>query len=77
MRDELEMNNETFAQVKDFKYLRQFAMESIQELSGSAWTNLNPSDPGVTILEQACYALTELGYCSSFPIEDILTESGN
>lgn len=77
MRDELELHNETFMQVKDFKYLRQFAMELIQELSGSAWTNLNPSDPGVTILEQACYALTELGYCSSFPIEDILTESEN
>lgn len=66
-----------FNMLQDYKYLRQRGMEFIQELSGSAWTNLNHSDPGVTILEQVVYAMTELGYCSSFPIEDILTEGNN
>ena len=28
----------------------------------------------ITILDQICYALTELGYCNDFPIEDILTK---
>ncbi|HET6991348.1 MAG TPA: hypothetical protein VFJ43_08500, partial [Bacteroidia bacterium] len=30
--------------------------------------------PGMTILDQLCYALTELGYCNDFPLSDILTD---
>lgn len=77
MMEETTINSNDFNKLQDYKYLRQFGMELIQELSGSAWTNLNHSDPGVTILEQVVYAMTELGYCSSFPIEDILTEEDN
>lgn len=59
--------------VCDFKVLQDEALAYIQSLGGSAWTNLNPSDPGVTILNQLCFALTELGYCSHFPVKDILS----
>jgi hypothetical protein len=58
----------------DFKSLKAEALAYIQLHSDKEWTNLNPSDPGVTILEQLCYAFTELGYCASFPIKDILTD---
>lgn len=58
---------------QDFVRLRDEGLAYIQQHSGYAWTNLNPSDPGVTILDQVCYALTELGYCNDFPVEDILT----
>lgn len=61
----------------DYKSLQEKGRTFIQEHSTNAWTNLNPSDPGVTILEQLCYAMTELGYCTDFPIEDILTEKDN
>jgi hypothetical protein len=44
----------------------------LQELSGLNWTNYNYSDPGVTILEQLCYALTELSYRAHFPVPDLL-----
>lgn len=44
----------------------------VQELSGLRWTNYNYSDPGVTILEQLCYALTELSYRADFPVADLL-----
>lgn len=57
----------------DFKALKTEGLAYIQKHSGTEWTNLNPSDPGVTILEQLCYAFTELGYCINFPIKDILT----
>ncbi len=59
----------------DFKALKEEGLAYIQEHSSYEWTNLNPSDPGVTILDQLCYALTELGYCTNFPIADILTNA--
>jgi hypothetical protein len=58
---------------QNFRLLKERGIEFIQEHSGSIWTNLNPSDPGITILDQLCYALTELGYCNDFSIEDLLT----
>ncbi|MEP0264342.1 hypothetical protein [Dokdonia sp.] len=59
----------------DYKALKEEGMAYIQKHSGNQWTNLNPSDPGITILNQLCYAFTELGYCANFPIKDILTNS--
>ena len=41
--------------------LREMGIEEIQKLSGKIWTDFNLHDPGVTILEQLCYALTDLG----------------
>lgn len=58
---------------QDFKSLKKEGLTYIQEYIGDEWTNLNASDPGVTILDQVCYALTELGYCNDFPVKDILT----
>ncbi|PCI96270.1 MAG: hypothetical protein COB15_10900 [Flavobacteriales bacterium] len=58
---------------QNFKGLKEEAISYLQEFSGKEWTNFNPSDPGITILEQVCFALTELGYCNNFPIQDILT----
>src|SRR5690348_5969843 len=60
---------------QDFRALRTKGIAYIQQYIGSNWTNFNASDPGVTILDQVCFALTELGYCNDFSIEDILTES--
>lgn len=62
---------------QDFEALKQEGLSIIQNLADNQWTHLNPSDPGVTILEQLCYALTELGYCQDFPVEDILTGKNN
>ena len=58
---------------QDFKSLKNEGLAYIQEYSGGEWSNLNPSDPGVTILDQVCFALTELGYCNDFSLSDILT----
>jgi hypothetical protein len=53
-------------------------IELIQKFSGNQWTDFNYHDPGITLLEQICYALTDLGYKANFPIEDILlTDSDN
>ena len=59
---------------QDFKLLKKEGLAYIQQYSGNEWTNLNAVDPGVTILDQVCFALTELGYCNDFSITDILTD---
>lgn len=57
----------------DAEQLKNQGITMLQSMAGEVWTNYNDSDPGVTILDQLCYALTELGYCGQFPIEDVLT----
>lgn len=57
---------------KDYRFLRQTGIDIAQELSGEVWTDYNIHDPGVTILEHLCLALTELAYKSGMSIEDIL-----
>ena len=56
----------------DYATLRQEAIELSQKLSGKIWTDYNAHDPGVTILEQIVFSLTELGYKTGFDIEDYL-----
>lgn len=61
----------------DFMRLREQGIEDIQQLAGEVWTDFNTHDPGLTLLEVVCYALTDLGYRMDMPIEDILTLPGN
>lgn len=56
----------------DFAGLRQAGIDLLQELCGSVWTDYNLHDPGVTLLEQLCYALTDLVYRSRFEAEEYL-----
>lgn len=58
---------------QNFSALKNIGLDYIQSLSSQYWSNFNESDPGITILDQLCYALTELGYCNDFPIQDVLT----
>ncbi len=58
----------------NYYWLREHGLKYIQELSGQIWTDYNTHDPGVTILEILCFALTDLDYRTSFPIEDLLAE---
>lgn len=58
----------------DFENLKLYAIDLVQKYSGSIWTDYNLHDPGVTIIEALCFALTDLAYKSSFPIKDILTD---
>lgn len=56
-----------------FEGLREVGIRLVQALSGQRWTDYNLHDPGVTILEQLCYALTDLAYRADFPVRDHLT----
>lgn len=57
----------------DFFALKQEGIERLQELSGKIWTDYNEHDPGVTLLEQLCFAITEMSYKASLDIPDILS----
>ncbi len=57
-----------------YERLRADGIARAQDLSGAVWTDFNLHDPGVTLLEQTCFALTELGYRAGFPAQDLLTD---
>lgn len=62
----------------NFELLLEQAIALTQQFSSHAWTDYNLHDPGITILEQVCFAITDLAYKTDFPIEDLLTdEKGN
>ncbi|MEM1000078.1 MAG: hypothetical protein AAGN35_23690 [Bacteroidota bacterium] len=57
---------------QDYTWLREQGIAHLQELAGDVWTDYNAHDPGVTLLEQLCFAITELGVRSQTSMEDIL-----
>lgn len=57
-----------------FARLRKEGIEISQDLSGVGWTDYNSHDPGVTILEQVCFALTDLIYRTKFDVADYLCD---
>ena len=61
----------------DYAFFRQKGMELIQKLSGRQWTDHNIHDPGITVLEQLCYALTDLSYRIDFSVSDLMTDNEN
>jgi hypothetical protein len=60
----------------DFSSLRQEGIAQIQRFSGQLWTDYNSHDPGITILEQFCYALTDLAYRIRYNLPDLLAREG-
>lgn len=62
-------------EVTDFDNLRVQAVQFAQAASGNIWTDFNLHDPGVTLLEQTCFALSEIGYQAAHPIRDLLTDA--
>ncbi|MDJ0620112.1 MAG: hypothetical protein QNJ63_25790 [Calothrix sp. MO_192.B10] len=61
-----------FPNYLNFQTLRDIGISHLQALSGKIWTDYNLHDPGVTILEVLCYAVTDLGYRNNLDLEDLL-----
>ncbi|MGJ5179587.1 hypothetical protein ACQR16_14955 [Bradyrhizobium oligotrophicum] len=60
----------------DFTTLLRQGLSELERLAGDQWTDFNAHDPGITLLEAACYALSDLGYRTFHPIPDLLAETG-
>ncbi|MBC6996661.1 helix-hairpin-helix domain-containing protein [Neolewinella lacunae] len=56
----------------NYDALRLAGIAYAQQLSGRIWTDYNVHDPGVTLLEYLCFALTDLSYRANFPVKDLL-----
>ena len=59
---------------EDYPYLKKEGLKLVQQLAGDTWTDYNEHDPGVTTLEQLCYALTDLSYRAELPLKDLLID---
>lgn len=56
----------------DQQQLFALGLERIRTLARRQWTDHNLHDPGITMLELLCYALTDLAYRANFPVADLL-----
>jgi hypothetical protein len=60
-----------------FARLREEGVRLAQAASGDRWTDYNLHDPGVTLLEQLCYGLTDIAYRVDFPVADHMSGPGD
>src|SRR5579862_3941165 len=56
----------------DYAALRAQGLAYIQQIASGTWTDHNIHDPGITILENLSYAITDLGARANKNIEDLL-----
>lgn len=68
----LSKTSPAFPDYLDFQALRAIGLSRVQQLSSQIWTDYNLHDPGITILEVLCYAVTDLGYRTNLDIQDLL-----
>lgn len=57
---------------QDYLQLRRKGIEYIEKAGSRWWTDYNSHDPGITILEALCYAITDLGYRTGWDISDLI-----
>ncbi len=64
--------NPSFQPSEDYYFLRRKGIEFIEQMGSLNWTDYNSHDPGITILEAFCYAITDLGFRTGWDIKDLL-----
>ncbi|GAB3573322.1 hypothetical protein [Hymenobacter daeguensis] len=62
----------TLKPAEDFFRLRREGIGFIEQMGSQQWTDYNAHDPGITILDQLCYAITDLAYRLGWDIKDLL-----
>ncbi len=73
------MNTTTVSQTSvlptlDYPTFRQAGIDLLQNWVGRHWTDFNEHDPGITLLENFCYALTDLTYRLGYSVPDLLCQ---
>ncbi len=59
---------------EDYNKLRREGIVHIEKLAGNVWTDFNTHDPGITLLESLCYAITDLAYRTGLEMKDLLAQ---
>jgi hypothetical protein len=62
---------------ENYAALREAGLAHLEALGSDLWTDYNAHDPGITLLELLAYAITDLGYRTSFPVRDLLARPGD
>jgi hypothetical protein len=57
---------------QDFYRLRREGIGLLEDIGSAQWTDYNVHDPGITLLETLCFAITDLGFRLDWKITDIL-----
>ena len=57
---------------EDYYRLRREGIGFIEQMGSRLWTDYNTHDPGITILEALCYAITDLAYRTGWDIKDLM-----
>ena len=65
--------NPVLKSAEDFFTLRRGGIGFIEQMAGLLWSDYNTHDPGITMLEALCYAMTDLAYRIGWDIKDILS----
>jgi hypothetical protein len=60
---------------QDYYQLRHMGIQFLAESATQTWTDFNVADPGITMMETFIYAITDLGYRTDFPIEDLIAQA--
>lgn len=60
---------------EDYYRLRREGIGFIEQMGSRQWTDYNLHDPGITILEALCFAITDLAYRTGWDIQDLLMPS--
>ena len=61
----------------DFEVLRAEGISHLEHFATELWSDYNAHDPGITILEVLCYAITDLGYRTRMiPVQDLMAMPG-
>ena len=66
--------NPQLRESQDFYFLRSEGLNYLESIATKLWTDFNTHDPGITILEVLCYAITDLGYRTGFDMADIVAK---
>jgi uncharacterized protein YegP (UPF0339 family) len=66
--------NPVLTNSQDYAKLRKEGLDHIERLSSDLWTDYNSHDPGITLLELLCYAITDVGWRTRYPVKDFLAD---
>lgn len=57
---------------QDFAFLREEGVKTLQAIAAATWSDHNIHDPGITLLEALCYAITEIGLQAGMEVKDLI-----
>ena len=65
-------SSELSEQSQNSLYLKAQGLDVIRQLTAQTWTDHNPADPGITLLDVLAFVISDLSYKLHLPIRDLL-----